>query len=220
MTYRIAIVEDMPRALIALTQELSRFSEIEIVFSAQNGQHYLAQLKELPLERHPQAVLMDIDMPVMNGIDAVRQSSLLYAHIHYIMLTISDEDDKLFNAIQAGAHGYLLKEEPAPVIVNAIKEVIEKQGAPMSPRIARKTLKLLSRPAGQEEKTADPASILSERETEILKGMVDGLDYRQIAQNLFISPHTVRNHISKIYEKLHISSKAQAVKLAIKNKWV
>lgn len=219
MIYRVAIVEDMSRALLALAQELGQFKELEIVLTAQNGQQYLAQLKELPVSRHPQVVLMDIDMPVMNGIDAVRQSSHLYEHICYIMLTVSDEDDKIFEAIRAGADGYLLKEEPAPVIVNAIREVMEKQGAPMSPRIARKTLKMLGQP-GKEETTADPASVLSDRETEILKGMVDGLDYKQIAQNLFISPHTVRNHISNIYEKLHISSKAQAVKLAIKNKWV
>ena len=220
MNYRIAIVEDMPRARQALKSELAIFHNIEIVFVAENGKDYLQQLKDIPLAVHPQVVLMDVDMPIVNGIEAIRKSSILYPDIQYIMLTVVDDDDKLFEAIRAGADGYLLKEETMQTIYDSIKEVTEKQGAPMSPRIARKTLKLLSGETVADDTVQVQPSSLSVRETEILKYMVDGLDYKQTGEKLFISPNTVRNHIYKIYEKLHISSKAQAVKLAMKNRWV
>jgi DNA-binding NarL/FixJ family response regulator len=220
MSFRLALVDDKPHVLSSLGRELAESGLVEIMFTANNGANFLDQLNTLPQNKHPQVVLMDIDMPVMNGIDAVRNSSTLYPNIQYIMLTVFDDDDKLFDALKAGADGYLLKEESTDAIIRAIEEVVEKKGAPMSPRIARKTLNLLindtqkSIPDNGISKTG-----LSEREIEILKNMVAGLDYRQIGEKLFISPNTVRNHISKIYDKLHISSKTQAVNLAIKNKW-
>lgn len=215
--YKIAIVDDKSQNRLSLAEKINYSGEIEIVFMARNGNDFLEQLKLLPANKHPQLVLMDIDMPEMNGIEAVRNAHNLYEDIKYIMLTVFDDDDKLFDAIQAGADGYLLKEERIDRIVNAIKEVIEKQGAPMSPSIARKALNLLT------NKRAESGSVetnLSDREMEILKGLVRGLDYRKIAEELFISPFTVRTHITNIYEKLHVSSKVQAVKLAIKNRWV
>ena len=220
MSFRLALVDDKPHVLSSLGRELMESGLVEIMFTANNGANFLDQLNSLPQNKHPQVVLMDIDMPVMNGIDAVRNSSNLYPNIQYIMLTVFDDDDKLFDALKAGADGYLLKEESTDAIIRAVEEVVEKKGAPMSPRIARKTLNLLindtqkSIPDNGISKTG-----LSEREIEILKNMVAGLDYRQIGEKLFISPNTVRNHISKIYDKLHISSKTQAVNLAIKNKW-
>ena len=217
MVYKIAIVDDKSQNRISLSEKINYSGEIEIVFMARNGNDFLEQLKAMPQNKHPQLVLMDIDMPEMNGIEAVRNCHNLYSDIKYIMLTVFDDDDKLFDAIQAGADGYLLKEERVDTIVNAIKEVIEKQGAPMSPSIARKALNLLS---GTKKEEANVQTTLSDREMEILKGVVKGLDYKKIADELFISPHTVRTHISNIYEKLHVSSKVQAVKMAIKNKWV
>lgn len=218
MPYKIGIVDDSFQIIASLTDELTQLGEVEIVLRARNGEDFLQQLKKLPAEQHPQLVLMDIDMPVMNGIETVRTSSVLYESIKYIMLTVFDDDDKLFNAIQAGADGYLLKEEQPAVILRAIKEVMEHEGAPMSPRIARKTLDLLSNKSNAKDNAV--ATTLSEREMDILKGLVDGLDFRQIAERLFISPFTVRNHITKVYEKLHVSSKTEAVKMAIKNRWV
>lgn len=221
MPYKLALVDDKPHILSALSRELTESGMAEVVFTADNGDDFLKKLNALPQSKHPQVVLMDVDMPVMNGIEAVRNGSSLYPEIQYIMLTVFDDDDKLFEALKAGAHGYLLKEERADVIMRATEEVIEKKGAPMSPRIARKTLKMLvGEPAQKTEGNTINNSGLSEREIEILKNMVSGLDYRQIGEKLFISPNTVRNHISKIYDKLHISSKTQAVKLAIKNKWI
>lgn len=219
MKFRIAVVDDKKQNIVSVLQEINYSNEVEIVLTSSNGQDYLEQLKQLPINQHPQVVLMDIDMPIMNGIEAVRNSNILYPHIQSIMLTVFDDDDKLFQAIQAGAKGYLLKEERGNAILNAIKEVLEKQGAPMSPAIARKALALLTK---KQTTTTDTNtdSNLSEREVDILKSMVNGLGYKEIAIKLFISPHTVRNHIAKIYEKLHITSKSQAITLAIKNSWV
>lgn len=216
MPYNIAIVDDSFQIIAALKEELTASDEVEIILLARNGEDFLHQLKALSPAMHPQLVLMDIDMPIMNGIETVRKCSVLYEPIKYIMLTVFDDDDKLFDAIQAGADGYLLKEEQPDVIIRAIKEVMEQQGAPMSPRIARKTLDLLN----NKKQNGIVSTTLSEREMDILKGLVDGLDYKQIAAKHFISPFTVRNHITKVYEKLHVSSKTEAVKLAIKNKWV
>ncbi len=218
MPYKIGIVDDSFQIIASLTDELTQLGEVEIVLRARNGEDFLQQLTKIPTEQHPQLVLMDIDMPLMNGIESVRTCSVLYESIKYIMLTVFDDDDKLFDAIQAGADGYLLKEEQPDVILRAIKEVMEQEGAPMSPRIARKTLDLLSNKSNSKDNTI--ATTLSEREMDILKGLVDGLDFRQIAERLFISPFTVRNHITKVYEKLHVSSKTEAVKMAIKNRWV
>lgn len=219
MNYKIAIVEDMPRALRSLLNDLSTYEEIEVVLTATNGSDYLYQLKNLPLSSYPQVVLMDVDMPVMDGITAVGTSTKLYQSLLYIMLTVAEDDDKLFEAIKAGAHGYLLKEESTRTIVSAIKEAVDRLGAPMSPRIARKMLKILSTssPAETEKQKKNALSI---RELEILKKLVDGKDYKEIAEELFISPNTVRNHIANIYEKLHITCRAQAVKLAIINNWI
>ena len=144
MVYRIAIVDDISQNRISLSEKINYSGEVDVVMMARNGKDFLAQLKALPSDKHPQLVLMDIDMPEMNGIETVRAAHNLYSDIKYIMLTVFDDDDKLFDAIQAGADGYLLKEERVDTIVDAIKEVIEKQGAPMSPSIARKALNLLS----------------------------------------------------------------------------
>lgn len=218
MGYKIAIVDDKVQNRHSLAEKINFSGEMEIVFMARNGKDYLDQLRKLPQSKHPQLVLMDIDMPEMNGIEAVRVGHNLYEHVKYIMLTVFDDDDKLFDAIQAGADGYLLKEERVDKIAEAIKEVIEQQGAPMSPSIARKAFNLLTNQRKEKEESID--TTLSDREMDILKGMVRGLDYRKIADELFLSPYTVRTHINNIYQKLHVSSKAQAVTLAVKNRWV
>lgn len=219
MPYTIAIVDDRQQNLVSLSEKITFSGQVKILFTAQNGKEFLGKMKTLPPNGLPQVVLMDIDMPVLNGIDTVRHAKTVYAEVKFVMLTVFDDDDKLFDAIQAGADGYLLKEERVDVILSSIVEVVEKEGAPMSPRIARKALNLLTG-ARMQPPQETIASELSDREMDILKELVNGLDYRQIGDKLFISPHTVRKHISNIYEKLHITSKAQAVKLALKNKWV
>lgn len=220
MPYRITIVDDRVQNIHSLSEKIDFSGEVEIVFTACNGEDFLRQMKELAPAKRPQVVLMDIDMPVMNGIEAVRIARAIYSDTNFIMLTVFDDDEKLFEAIRAGAGGYLLKEESVDVILAAIRDIMEKEGAPMSPRIARKALQLLTTGAAAATQTEAAESTLSEREMDILRELVNGLDYRQIAEKLFISPHTVRKHIANIYDKLHVSSRAQAVRLATKNRWV
>ena len=166
---------------------------------------------------------MDIAMPGLDGIETVRIAKLLYSHVHFLMLTVFDDDDKLFEAIKAGADGYLLKNEKLAVIIDCIVQLSETGSAPMSPRIARKTLDLLikaSLPGAEKKSTEKKDYALSDRETEILKLTVDGYGYKMIAERLFLSSHTVRKHIANIYNKLHVSSKAQAIKIATNNKLI
>jgi DNA-binding NarL/FixJ family response regulator len=166
------------------------------------------------------AVLMDIEMPEMNGIKTVEVAAQHYPNTKFIMLTVFDDEDKIFEAIKAGASGYLLKDDTTNKIYESIIEVVDLGGAPMSPGIARKALALLSKvQVPQPELNSIPEEI-SQRELEILKWLVNGLDYKAIAEKLFISPHTVRKHIGNIYQKLHVNSKAQAIRLALKKRWV
>ncbi len=220
MIYRIAIVDDRRQNIISLSEKINYSGEVEIVFTAQNGSDYLDKMKRQPKDKLPQVVLMDIDMPVMNGIDAVIAGRQLYDEVKYIMLTVFDDDDKIFEAIRAGAGGYLLKEERVDVIIDSIKELLESGGAPMSPRIARKAMNLLmnsnsSTHSEIKKEKSDSTEELSERETEILKLLVDGYDHKLAAEKLFLSPHTVRKHIANIYTKLHVTSRAQVVKVAM-----
>jgi len=215
---RIAIVDDKQPNRVSLNERLNAAHAYEVVFMAVNGDDFLDKMKTCPPEARPQIVLMDIDMPVMDGIETVKRSKQLYPEVQYLMVTIFDDDEKIFEAIKAGASGYLLKDESGQVISDAIKEVIEFGGAPMSPRIARKALNLLMNASITTDKKEEQSE-LSTREMDILKLMVEGCDYRQVAEKLNISPHTVRKHIANIYDKLHVCSKVEAVKIAIRKGW-
>ncbi len=211
----IAIVDDKQPNRVSLQEKLSFLKDINVVFLAANGEDFLNQIKAQ--KQTIDVVLMDIDMPVMNGIEAVNIATGLYPDTRFLMLTVFDDDDKIFEAIKAGAIGYLLKDENTDKIIDALWQIVEYGGSPMSPRIARKALQLLM--GAKIEKKQKEDTILSTREMDILKGLVDGLDYKGVAEKLFISPHTVRTHITKIYQKLHVNSKIQAVNLAVKNRW-
>lgn len=213
----IAIVDDKQPNRVSLNEKITYDTDITVAFMAANGEDFLEQMKTSTLK--PNVVLMDIDMPIMNGIEAVNIATELYPETRFIMLTVFDDDEKIFDAIKAGAIGYLLKDETVDRIITAVKEIVEFGGSPMSPRIARKALQLLTQ-ANVDIKKQIEESVLSEREMDILKGLVQGLDYKSVAEKLFISPHTVRTHITNIYKKLHVSSKSQAIMLAVKNKWV
>lgn len=216
---RIAIVDDKQPNRVSLSERISAAHVYEVVFMAVNGQDFLDRMKGCTSENLPQVVLMDIDMPVMDGIEAVRIAVQQYKDVRFLMVTVFDDDDKIFEAIKAGASGYLLKDEPSAMISNAIKEVLEFGGAPMSPRIARKALNLLMNATPEKKENPEENTGLSAREMEILKLMVDGYEYRVVAEKLNISPHTVRKHIANIYEKLHVCNKVDAVKLAIRKGW-
>lgn len=224
MKIPIAIVDDKSQIRLSLAEKMNVSDDIEVTFTAINGEDFITQMKSLLPSHMPQVVLMDIEMPVMNGIETVSLAKQLYPHVRFLMLTVFDDDDKIFEAIKAGASGYLLKDEKIAVIINCIHQLIEIGGAPMSPRIARKALDMLMKTSIENKEKPQSAFIvkseLSERETEVLRLLVDGYDYRATAEKLFLSTHTVRKHIANIYEKLHVTSKAQAIKIATNNKLV
>lgn len=221
MIYTIAVAEDNKAYLNSFLHKIKECGNLRLLFSAANGRQCLELLKGCPTNKLPQVIFMDIEMPELNGIDTIGIAKSLYPSIHFIILTVFEEDEKVFEGIKAGASGYLIKHEPPSVLADAVVSVMEEQGAPMSPGIARKTLSLLSRsvmPGNSDTKSRIP-EIITEREEEILKHLVSGWDAKRVAAFLDISINTVRNHIANIYEKLQVSSKAEVMQMAHKNKW-
>ena len=166
----------------------------------------------------PDIVLMDIDMPDLDGIDTVAIAKAVYPQIKFLMLTVYDDEDLLFKAIKAGASGFLLKDEKIMVIEQHIHNLYKGIDAPMSPSIAQKALALINKSQMKEiakEESLFPQPVeVSTREIEVLQLLVDGYNYKDIADKLFISYNTVKKHVSNIYEKLHVTSKAQAIKVS------
>lgn len=221
MPTRIAIVDDKQINRTTVKEKIFAYKEIELVTEAKNGHDFLEQLKQLPKEKLPHVVLMDLEMPIMDGIQTITMATVVYPDIKFIVLTVFEDEEKIFEAIKAGAGGYLLKDDSAVNIIDAITSVVEYNGIPMSPAIARKTMELLKHgPAPVTSEKIEADSILTDREMEILKEMVTGKNYKAIGEKLFISPLTVRKHTANIYEKLHVNSRAQIINLAHKNKWV
>jgi len=223
MEFRIALAEDNAVNRNTFMQKLSLSGKLRLIFSANNGRECLEKLKGLFHTEMPQVIFMDLKMPEMDGIETIRIAKSLYPQIHFIVLTIFDDDSRIFDAIKAGASGYLLKHEPASVLEESVIDILETGGAPMSPAIARKALNLLSRSVNTENATSATNEIpesITQREKEILQNMISGWDAKRIAAELNISTLTVRKHIANIYEKLHVSSRAQIIMLATKHKWL
>ncbi|MFN8115883.1 MAG: response regulator transcription factor [Bacteroidia bacterium] len=214
---KVAIVDDKYINRVDRKLELEHSKKVNVVFTAQNGVEFLDTIKTFRANELPEIVLMDIDMPEKNGIETVREAKTIYPQIEFLMLTVFDEYDKIFEAIKAGASGYLLKDENTDTIINYIEQVKQFQTVPMSPSVARKALKLLSAEYNKDKKQESSNFNLTPREIEVLKGLVTGFDYKEIANSLLISPNTVRNQITSIYQKLHVTSKVDAVKIALKN---
>ena len=219
----VALTEDNPINRNTFLQKFDLLDNYTLSFVARNGDECLSMLKGTPLAKLPQVIFMDIEMPGLDGIQTIRMAKAIYPGIHFIVLTVFDDDEKIFDAIRAGASGYLLKHESATFLEEALQSVLEYGGAPMSPAIARKTLKLLSLSektsvAGEEIKQQLPDMITS-REEEILQHMVQGWDSKKIASILNISVLTVRKHIANIYEKMHVQSRAEIINMAHHNKW-
>ncbi|HPH84281.1 MAG TPA: response regulator transcription factor [Ferruginibacter sp.] len=223
MKFSVALAEDNKINRNTFIQKIKMFPNLDLVFLADNGHACLEELKGLPHSMLPQVIFMDLEMPEMDGIETIRLAKSLYPHIHFIVLTVFDDDEKIFEAIKAGASGYLLKHEPASVLQDAIITILEFGGAPMSPAIARKALQLLSSSqssAIDNSPVSTLPNVITEREKEILQLMVNGWDAKRIASELSLSVLTVRKHIANIYTKLHVTSKAQVISLAHKNKWI
>ncbi len=208
MNLRVAIAEDNHFLAKAIREKLSFFEDITVKFISRNGAELIGKLAE---DHRVDVILMDIQMPEMDGIKATELIKNQYTQIKIIMLTVYDDDAYVYKAIKAGANGYLLKEIEAEKLYNSIQEVIN-DGAPMTPSIALKTLNLLRNPSLEfDSKEAVEEIKLSKRETEILIQLSKGLNYNEIAINLSISPSTVRKHIENIYKKLQVHNKMEAV---------
>jgi len=214
MKIKLAIAEDNSFLLKAVMDKLDFFPDVEVKFHASHGLELLDKLEE---DSNVEVILMDIEMPKMDGIKAVEEVNKRYPHIKIIMLTVFDNDEHIFRAIQAGAHGYFLEEVSPPDLHQGILDTLE-GGAAMTPSIALKTLKLLRNPPNFDKQKEDIS--LTKREIEILEQTAKGLSYNQIGENLFISPKTVRKHIENIYNKLQVHNKMEAVQKAVKNRLI
>lgn len=213
----IGIVDDKVYNVQILTEKLEAKSGVKVTLTAYNGQAFLHILPTLTML--PEIIFMDIDMPVMDGIEAVKQAKARYPHVHFIMITVFDDEERVFSAIQAGASGYLLKDESIANLHQAIDNVLEFGAAPLAPAIAKKAYNFIQNQNKQPD-SLEEESPLSSREMDILNCLAQGKSYTTIAADLFISPHTVRKHMTNIYEKLHVNSKVEAVRLAMQKKWV
>ena len=208
---KVAIVEDNTLLRQSLEQLFNRTENMRCVASLNNLLNVVHEFQKA----QPDIVLMDIGLPDITGIEGVRTVTSNFDDIQVLMFTVFEDDEKIFEAVRSGASGYLLKKTPPEEIVDAVKELHE-GGAPMSPSIARKVIQAFqAKPANHLEEYQ-----LTSREKELLFALVDGLSYKKIAEKYFVSIHTVRSHISSIYEKLHVNSKSQAVAKALQNKSV
>ncbi|MFG6687792.1 response regulator [Mariniflexile sp. HNIBRBA6329] len=213
MNIKIAIADDNTFLISTVKEKLSFFEDLNVKFSAINGSDLLCKLEE---SHNLDLILMDIEMPVLNGIETTEIVKQKYPHIKIIMLTVFDNDENIFNAIKAGADGYLLKEINAKDLHDGITETLN-GGAAMYPSIALKTLKLLRNPIDFNFKDVQEDIKLSEREIQVLEQLSKGLSYNVIAENLILSPGTIRKHIENIYKKLQVHNKLEAVEKAKKN---
>ncbi|MGV6829641.1 MAG: response regulator [Flavobacteriales bacterium] len=210
MKIKVAIVDDNSFLIKAIKEKLSFFEDISVKHISLNGSDLLTKLED---NHNLDIILMDIEMPVLNGIETTQIVKQKYPHIKIIMLTAFDNDENIFNAIKAGADGYLLKEINPQVLYDGILETLN-GGAAMNPSIALKTLKLLRNPIDINNPRDQEEISLSKREVEVLEQLSKGLSYTIIADNLILSPSTVRKHIENIYKKLQVHSKIEAVQKA------
>ncbi len=211
---RILIADDHELFRRGLRMVLEDEPDIEVLGEAGDGQSAVEQARD----EVPDCVVMDVRMPVLSGIEATRLIKEELPHCKILMLTISDEEDDLYQAIKAGANGYLLKEISIDEIGNAVRSVHGGQSL-ISPSMASKLLnEFASMIKKEEEKQQVPAPRLTPREMEVLQHVAQGMNNREIAKALYISENTVKNHVRNILEKLHLHSRMEAVVYAVREK--
>jgi len=198
----LAIIEDDEDIRTGIQKYLNKQSGLSCRCVEESVEDYLSQQTD---DNFPDVILMDIGLPGMSGIDGIKLIKQQHPEINIIILTIYHDSHKIFEALRAGASGYLLKNTPLAEIKEAIEQ-LQAGGAPMSPQIARKVIEHFNSP----NKPA-PESLLTAKEKEIVVGLVDGLSYKLIAGRMNISVETVRFHIKNIYQKLHVHSKAEVI---------
>jgi DNA-binding NarL/FixJ family response regulator len=202
MPITVSIVEDNDKLRGTLARVIARADGFSCV-----SQHASAEdaLKELPAVK-PNVVLMDINLPGINGVECVRQLKKILPQTQVMMLTVYEDTENIFNALAAGASGYMLKRTPGAELLEAIREV-QRGGSPMTTHIARKVVQSFQRSAG----TDDPTATLSEREQQVLDLLSQGLIYKEIAEKIGISYETVHTYVRRIYEKLQVRTRTEAV---------
>jgi len=211
MPIKILLYDDNEALRDSLETLLKEEPDFELQAAMPDAETVVTDINEFM----PDVVLMDIDMPGTNGVEAVRLIRAINASLPVIMLTVFDDNENIFNAICAGASGYILKRNAIEELSAAVRDVL-RGGAPMTGSVARKVLGMVP----QAKTAAQENGNLTVKETAILQFLVNGYSYKMIAAELKISIDTVRFHIKKIYDKLHVHSATEAVSKAIKNKLV
>ena len=209
MSISIAIVEDLEEVRDGLNNFISLSKDFKILKLFRTAEEALKDLPQLK----PDVVIMDINLPGMNGIDCIRQVKDKSPNTQFMMFTVYENDEKVFEALKAGASGYLLKNTGLVQLIEALKE-LHQGGSPMSANIARKLVTLFR----SDQKQVPNLEALSPRENEILHLLAQGLLYKEIADQLAISVSTVRQHIHHIYEKLHVQNRTEAINKAFGSK--
>lgn len=202
MGIRVAIVEDDVVLREALCEAVQDDIRMELVGQYPDAETFLARVTIDP----PEVVIMDIGLPGMNGVEAMRQAKASRSAIQFLVSTVQDDDDHLYQAICAGATGYLVKGASPEQVVDAVCD-LHAGGSPMSPGIARRVIKALA----VQRKPAPEIERLTEREREVLEQLAQGYRYKEIADRLSVSLDTVRTHVRNLYEKLHVSSRTDAL---------
>jgi len=205
---KVSIVEDLPdimEGVVSLLQEDPRFEVMPCYSSAETA------AEELPAWQ-PDITVMDINLPGMSGIECIRKIKSECPHTQFMMFTIYEDDEKVFEALTAGASGYLLKKTPFPKIVESIVELYD-GGSPMSTQIARKVIQTF-----QKKNTPNESrDLLSPKEFEVLNLLSKGYLYKEIGDKLSISVNTVKQHIHRIYQKLHVNNRTEAINKVYRN---
>jgi RNA polymerase sigma factor (sigma-70 family) len=199
---KIAIVEDNPKIRETFRVIIESTSEFELTSSYDNAEE---ALKDIP-KKNPDVILMDLNLPGKSCIEATRSLKKELNDLQVMVITVYNDSHRVFEALIAGADGYLLKRTPPEEIVEAIKD-LHKGGSPMTPQIARMVVQSFR----NEKRNFDELESLSEREREILSHLAKGYSYKEIGEELFISTETVRGHLRKIYKKLQVRSSSQAI---------
>jgi DNA-binding NarL/FixJ family response regulator len=207
----VILYEDNPQLREGLSMLLNGSEGFEVIGAFKNCNNVVSEVEALK----PHVILMDIDMPGTNGIEGLKLIRQMNTDVKILMLTVFDDNKNVFEAVRNGANGYLLKKTPPAKLLEYIQEA-HTGGAPMSSSIATQVLKMFS----HVHSAVNSDYHLSEREKQVLQWLVNGYSYKMIAAEMFISIDTVRSHIKKIYEKLHVNSKSEAVAKAFKDKIV
>ncbi len=205
MSITLSIVEDLDEVREGLKNFIALNPEFRILDTYKTAED---AAREIPVDK-PQLVIMDIGLPGMSGIECIRELKNKVPHTQFMIFTVYENDEKVFDALKAGASGYLLKNTGLPQMIEALKD-LHAGGSPMSPNIARKLVRVFR----EQENNLQMITTLSKRENEILQLLSKGLLYKEIADKLSIATGTVRQHIHKIYEKLHVQNRTEALNRA------